>query len=62
MKGKDNIDRLVDRLNRCHNPRLVLDSLATLLEPRLQDIDNTFKEEEIDVSEILPFVNESKRY
>lgn len=62
MKGKDNIDRLVDRLNRCHNPRLVLDSLATLLEPRLQDIDNTFKEEEIAVGKILPFVNESKRH
>lgn len=62
MKGKDNIDRLVDRLNRCHNPRLVLDSLATLLEPRLQDIDNTFKKEEIAVSDFLPFVNESKRY
>ena len=61
MKGKDNIDRLVDRLNRCHNPRLVLDSLATLLEPRIQDVDNTFKEEEIAVSELLPFVYESKR-
>lgn len=62
MKGKDNIDRLVDRLNCCHNPRLVLDSLAALLEPRLQDIDNTFEEEEIAVGEILPFVNESKRH
>ena len=62
MKGKDNIDRLVDRLNRCHNPRLVLDSLATLLEPRLQDIDNTFKEEEIAVGKILPFAYESKRH
>ena len=62
MKGKDNIDRLVDRLNRCHNPRLVLDSLATLLEPRIQDVDNTFKEEEIAVSEILSFAYESKRH
>ena len=62
MKGKDNIDRLVDRLNRCHNHRLVLDSLATLLEPRIQDVDNTFKEEEIAVSEILPFAYESKRH
>ena len=62
MKGKDNIDRLVDRLNRCHNPRLVLDSLATLLEPRIQDVDNTFKEEEIAVGEILSFVYESKRH
>ena len=62
MKGNDNIDRLVDRLNRCHNPRLVLDSLATLLEPRIQDVDNTFKKEEIAVSEILPFAYESKRH
>lgn len=61
MKRKDNIDRLVDRLNRCDNPQLMLDALAALLEPRLKKTDGVIQKEEIFVSELLPGFDETKR-
>lgn len=60
-KRKDNIDRFVERLNRCDNPRLMLDALAALLEPRLKDGDKVIKKDEVIVSEALPGLDKTIR-
>ena len=65
MKGTTtygNNDRLTERFNRCHNPRLALALLVAILEPRINNVENTIDKSEVNVCDVLPILNESKRY
>lgn len=65
MKGTTtygNNDRLTERINRCKNPRLALALLVAILEPRVNQIENTIDKSEIPVRDVLAVLNESKRY
>ena len=58
---KENIERLTDRLNRCHNPRLALALLVAILEPHVNQIENTIDKSEVIVSDVLPLLDEATR-
>ena len=58
---KENIERLTERLNRCQNPRLALAMLVAILEPHVNQIDNTIDKSEVIVSDVLPLFDEAKR-
>ena len=65
MKGTTtygNNDRLTERINRCHNPRLALALLVAILEPRINNVENTIDKSEVTICDVLPILNESKRY
>ena len=59
--NKENLERLTNRLNRCHNPRLALALLVAVLEPHVNQIDNTVDKSEVVLCDILPLLNETKR-
>lgn len=65
MKGTTtygNNDRLTERINRCKNPRLALALLVAILEPRINNIENTIDKSEVNICDVLPILNESKRH
>lgn len=65
MKGTTtygNNDRLVERINQTANPRLTLALLVAILEPHVNQVDNTVHKSEIGIADVLPILNDSKRY